>query len=391
MNPDVAPTRFATLTGNLPGAIATTVLQGPQAAMILCQLFEPRAKLAPQRWRFNQIYYGNWKWDREPSGSDQDVPPSATGEDLVICRTDHDCFEIQSHAGYAVHVVASSLMWAGAQPVHAVDYARRSINRWTQQVEQALTRASTQRCSLELLRQWWLWQEWGPKFDRSVGQGDGEPAVVDIARQCLAWGSYSKHLTVPQQVVFCGDPNVGKSSLINACLGYQRSIVDHQPGTTRDVVEQIAAIDGWPVIFSDTAGLRETRDPIEAAGIAKARRQIAAADCLVVVIEAVAWKDSGLSCAAANQAAEAACSRLGLNRRADVVVVNKADIVGDFEVPATWVMTSAVTGHGLSELLTVIGNQLVQTSPPNWLPLPVTPDMETWLRELVRIQRISAD
>ena len=78
--------------------------------------------------------------------------------------------------------------------------------------------------------------------------------------QLLARAAIGLHLTEPWQVVIAGPPNVGKSSLINAILGYQRAIVFDQPGTTRDVVTALTALDGWPIEFSDTAGL--ARAPI---------------------------------------------------------------------------------------------------------------------------------
>ncbi|HXY40794.1 MAG TPA: GTPase, partial [Vicinamibacteria bacterium] len=73
------------------------------------------------------------------------------------------------------------------------------------------------------------------------------------------------------EVAFLGRSNVGKSSLINALVGYRRAIVHPLPGTTRDVLESNTAIDGWPVELSDTAGLRHTDDPAEAEGVRRAR------------------------------------------------------------------------------------------------------------------------
>ena len=87
-------------------------------------------------------------------------------------------------------------------------------------------------------------------------------------------------------MVIAGPPNVGKSSLINALLGFQRAIVFDLPGTTRDVVTAVTALDGWPVELSDTAGLRSSDDPLELAGIEQAHRQAAAADCLLLVFDA---------------------------------------------------------------------------------------------------------
>ena len=85
-----------------------------------------------------------------------------------------------------------------------------------------------------------------------------------------AWACISRQ---PWRVVLAGRPNVGKSSLMNALVGFQRAIVCDLPGTTRDVVTATTAIDGWPIQLADTAGLRETRDEIESAGVdAGARR-----------------------------------------------------------------------------------------------------------------------
>jgi small GTP-binding protein len=79
---------------------------------------------------------------------------------------------------------------------------------------------------------------------------------------------------------------VGKSSLINALVGYQRSIVFDEPGTTRDVVTAETALDGWPIQFIDTAGLRDSdADDLEAAGIALARQQLDAADLRLLVLD----------------------------------------------------------------------------------------------------------
>ncbi len=70
-----------------------------------------------------------------------------------------------------------------------------------------------------------------------------------------------RHLTTPWRVTIAGAANVGKSSLLNALAGYQRSIVAPSPGTTRDVVTTVLSIDGWPVELADTAGQRRPRDP----------------------------------------------------------------------------------------------------------------------------------
>jgi len=83
-----------------------------------------------------------------------------------------------------------------------------------------------------------------------------------------------------------GRPNVGKSSLLNQLLGHDRAIVSHIPGTTRDTIEETANVRGIPVIFVDTAGLREARDEIEIEGIRRSRESLARAEFILHVLDA---------------------------------------------------------------------------------------------------------
>jgi len=83
-----------------------------------------------------------------------------------------------------------------------------------------------------------------------------------------------------------GRPNAGKSSLLNQLLGRERAIVSHIPGTTRDTIEETANIRGLPVVFIDTAGLREARDEIEQEGIRRSRESLASAEFILHVLDA---------------------------------------------------------------------------------------------------------
>lgn len=87
------------------------------------------------------------------------------------------------------------------------------------------------------------------------------------------------------RVAIIGPPNAGKSTLANALIGRDRVIVADMPGTTRDWVSERALIDGWPVTLTDTAGIRETIDPIEAEAIRRGKEQAAAADATIVVLD----------------------------------------------------------------------------------------------------------
>ncbi len=82
-----------------------------------------------------------------------------------------------------------------------------------------------------------------------------------------------------------GRPNAGKSSLLNQLLGHDRAIVSHIPGTTRDTIEETANIRGIPVVFIDTAGLREARDEIEAEGIRRSRVSFQKAELILHVLD----------------------------------------------------------------------------------------------------------
>ncbi len=82
-----------------------------------------------------------------------------------------------------------------------------------------------------------------------------------------------------------GRPNAGKSSLLNQLLGHERAIVSAIPGTTRDTIEETANIRGLPVVFVDTAGLREAGDEIEAEGIRRSRESLARAEFILQVLD----------------------------------------------------------------------------------------------------------
>lgn len=87
------------------------------------------------------------------------------------------------------------------------------------------------------------------------------------------------------KVTLVGRPNVGKSSLFNSLLGYGRTIVTEFPGTTRDTITESIALDGVPVLLTDTAGLRLSQDQIESIGIDKTKREAADSDLLIVVVD----------------------------------------------------------------------------------------------------------
>lgn len=148
-------------------------------------------------------------------------------------------------------------------------------------------------------------------------------------------------------VAVIGPPNVGKSSLVNALARRDVAIVSDLPGTTRDVIEVKLDLGGYAVVLADTAGLRESGEPIEQEGIRRAKAKAEAADFRLLVLDA--------SSPALNSPAEG-----------DLVAWNKADLCRDKEPGQLYV--SAKSGEGIEELIARLtaaaASKMSGTEPP---------------------------
>ena len=168
------------------------------------------------------------------------------------------------------------------------------------------------------------------------------------------------------KVVIAGQPNAGKSSLLNALAGAELAIVTPIAGTTRDKVQQTIQIEGVPVHVIDTAGLRESDDEVEKIGIARAWEEIAAADAVLFLHDLTRVSDAEYA------AADVQISRVlvdQLHERVPVIDVwNKTDAAGDVPISealqpgrTAQVQLSARTGDGLNalrkQLLSIAGWQ----------------------------------
>jgi tRNA modification GTPase len=137
-----------------------------------------------------------------------------------------------------------------------------------------------------------------------------------------------------------GRPNAGKSSLLNQLLGHERAIVSPIPGTTRDTIEETANIRGIPVIFVDTAGLREATDQIEAEGIRRSHESLARAELVLHVFDA-----------SEQLAAEDRARFAQLVGKKHVVVLNKIDLPRKLNFSdAAAVEVSCTTSAGIEQL-----------------------------------------
>jgi tRNA modification GTPase len=131
-----------------------------------------------------------------------------------------------------------------------------------------------------------------------------------------------------------GRPNVGKSSLLNQLLGHDRAIVSPTPGTTRDTIEETANIRGIPVIFVDTAGLRESADSIELEGMRRSRESLQRADLILHVLDSSEPLAEDLSVTESKKR---------------ILVLNKADLPNHFHID-NGIKISCATGAGIESL-----------------------------------------
>lgn len=110
--------------------------------------------------------------------------------------------------------------------------------------------------------------------------------ILHVLRMLLDTERAGKIVREGISVAIVGRPNVGKSSLMNALLGHERSIVTHLPGTTRDTVEEMTNIRGIPVRITDTAGIRKARNIAEEQGVLRSRNALAQNELIIHVIDA---------------------------------------------------------------------------------------------------------
>jgi len=174
------------------------------------------------------------------------------------------------------------------------------------------------------------------RLQRLTAQLDG---VLDRTRQGAL-------LREGIKVVLAGQPNVGKSSLLNALAGAELAIVTPIPGTTRDKVSQTIQIEGVPLHVSDTAGLRETDDLVERIGVARSWDAIAEADVLLFLHDLTRIGEAGY------EAEDRAIGeRLAAVPRERILqVFNKADVAGAAQAPEGALTLSAKSGQGLDQL-----------------------------------------
>lgn len=156
------------------------------------------------------------------------------------------------------------------------------------------------------------------------------------------------------KLALAGRPNVGKSSVFNALLGRNRAIVTSLPGTTRDTLDEVMSINGLPISLVDTAGIRETHDPLELLGVERTRTAVTDADFVLAVVEAT----SELTSEEEALLAEIPFTLLAINK-CDLGPVRQFDQLHTLAAGRPIIMVSALTGEGLAELRDQIHHSIV--------------------------------
>jgi tRNA modification GTPase len=283
-----------------------------------------------------------------------DGPASSTGENIV---------EFQCHGGRAVVDALLRALAAidGLRSARPGEFTRRAFDNGRIDLTEAEGLADLIEAETESQRKAALamaegglkrrieeWQaqlmELSARAEAAIDYAEESDVVVDLAlaADCAALaGELHCWLERPRaellkdgvRVVAAGPPNAGKSSLINAISGQDRAIVTDIPGTTRDHIDVPLAIDGIPVLLTDTAGLRDAKETVERIGVERARSLVERADILL-------W--------------------LGRPEEAPdhprlVRIHAKADMPGRHVAPAGSLAVSALTGEGLKPLLDRVG------------------------------------
>lgn len=349
------------------GSVGIVRLSGPEAVAVAQVLFQ-----APgQPWETHRILYGHVRHPQTGQTVDEALlllmlaPRSYTREDVV---------EFHCHGGIiAVQQVLQLCLEQGAQLAQPGEFTLRAFLNGRLDLTQAesiadLVGARSPQAAqtalaglqgklaapirhlratcLELLAEIEAridFEEDLPPLDESGVQAQLEQVAREVT-QILATADQGELLRSGLKVAIVGRPNVGKSSLLNAWSRSDRAIVTELPGTTRDVVESHLVVQGIPVQVLDTAGIRETAERVEQIGVARSRASAAAADLVLLMVDAQAgWTSTDQTIYE------------GLKDRPLILVINKADLAPAAVVTypsaiAQVVTTAAAHNQGIAAL-----------------------------------------
>jgi tRNA modification GTPase len=338
------------------GAIAMVRISGPDALLVVERIFKAAGKAPePRRATFGKIH------DREEI-LDQVLlttfraPASFTGEDMA---------EITCHGGIQLAArILEAVLRAGARAAEAGEFSQRAFFNGKidltraeaiMDIIRARTAPALRAAALQLegrlgseilsLRDTVLevvahLEAWIDFPEEGIDPATGSlllgkiNSALERTEKLLSTADEGRILREGIRVAIVGLPNAGKSSLLNRLLGMDRAIVSEIPGTTRDTIEESACLRGVLFRLTDTAGLRDTNDPVEREGVARSGRAMESADLVLHIFDA-----------------NATTPPAPLNER-EILVANKCDLLpsGSFK-HAGAIPVSSLTGEGFDALL----------------------------------------
>ncbi len=342
------------------GALAVIRVSGPRAVEITGKVFRGRHPLAAAQTR--RVMLGR----AEHGGAVLDdvlctvfrSPRSYTGEDVV---------ELCGHGGVVVaNSVLRALLEAGARPAGPGEFTQRAFLNGKMDLTraeavmdlisargEASARAAAAQLEgrlgrvVEKLREDTLdavahLEAFIDFPDEGIDPESGRALLARVeamqssVERLLATADEGRMLREGVRLVIYGEPNAGKSSLLNLLVGYDRAMVSEIPGTTRDTIEENLTLRGIPFRLIDTAGLRESSDPLEVEGMRRTHRHLEQADVALRVIDASAWSEPGEE------------------PQREIHVLNKIDLWNCGKIPAGVVPLCCLDGRGLEALVEAI-------------------------------------
>ncbi|XP_069041979.1 tRNA modification GTPase GTPBP3, mitochondrial [Lepisosteus oculatus] len=306
-----ADTIFALSSGHGRCGVAVIRVSGPSSSSALCSLAGPNRRLPAPR----TAVLRDLTDPRTRELLDRGLvlwfpgPHSFTGEDSA---------ELHVHGGPAVisGVLQALGSLPGLRPAEAGEFTRRAFHAGKLDLTEVeglgdLIHAETEAQRRQALRQMAgelgrLYQTWSQELVRCLAHTEAfidfseeemiDGGVLNEVDECVARleseiarhlrdGRRGERLRGGVHVVIAGETNAGKSSLLNALCQRPVAIVSPVPGTTRDIVETPLDIGGFPILLSDTAGLRDTPDSVEREGVRRARERVEQADLTLAVLD----------------------------------------------------------------------------------------------------------
>jgi len=377
------------------GGISIVKLSGPLAVPIAQKLFRSPSHSSPQEIKTHTIIYGHIIDPKIEQVIDEVL--------LTVMKTPHtytreDVVEINCHGGATcVRKVLDLTLLAGARLAEPGEFTKRAFLNGRIDLSQAEAVADIIRAKTDLTRQVAMNQLQGTiseavnrlrnqlidilaEVEASIDFPEEDldfwdlteltkstQAILTQLEELLQTAEDGKILREGLSLAIVGKPNVGKSSLLNALLQEDRAIVTEIPGTTRDTIEEYANIRGIPIKLIDTAGIRETSDIVEDAGVKRSKKWLERSDLLLVMLDA------------SEHLTEDDHKLLELIKdKKSIIVLNKIDLlpiremasrteilagaqVKELALDKSIVKTSMLTGQGLEDLKTVISNEAIHS------------------------------